>query len=153
MTKNYQTFLHEVEAPVEKKKPGPKPKIANMLTEADVLGLLQAASGIAYGATQAKHGELWLVSEAELQSVAKPLTNVLNRLPIAKDVQKYSDPIALIVAVGAIIVPRVLISHANIQTTAKAESDAKESLPVEPLGNANEEPPGFFTLDRVSVLD
>lgn len=55
-------------------------------------------------------GEHWAISEQEANSVAKPLTKILDKYSLLSKAESVSDPVALIIATGALIVPRVIIT-------------------------------------------
>jgi hypothetical protein len=54
--------------------------------------------------------EVWKLSQEESILIADPLTNILNKNPLVdKIASEYGDYIALLVAVGTIIIPRVML--------------------------------------------
>jgi hypothetical protein len=56
-----------------------------------------------------KAGQHWVVSPAESIQIAKPLSNILNKYNLADKVSTVSDPIALLIACGMIVFPRLMI--------------------------------------------
>jgi hypothetical protein len=58
--------------------------------------------------------EVWSLSQQESVLIADPLSNILNKNPlIDKLTSDYGDYIALIVAIGTIIIPRLMIQMKN----------------------------------------
>jgi hypothetical protein len=78
----------------------------------NISSLMQAGFQIA----SLRFGEHWVISNDEAISVAKPLAKILDKYSLLSKAESVSDPVALIVATGAIVLPRVMVSAQNKQT-------------------------------------
>jgi len=57
--------------------------------------------------------EHWNITEIEADNIASPTMNILTKMDKFKDFAKYSDVIALGVAITSTIVPRILLSNTS----------------------------------------
>lgn len=109
--------LVNVEIPTEEKEiPEPKPKKSSKkknVTKSIALESEQVAVLIksTFDIIGNKKGfEIWKLSEPEVKQIAEPLTNVLKRFTVfEKTLSQYADIVALLLAVGTIIIPRVIV--------------------------------------------
>jgi len=79
-----------------------------------------------------RSGEHWAITQEEAQGIATPAARIMERYDITEKVNEYGDYVALAVATGMVIVPRVIISQMQKPTKAPAKvvTDANERPPV-----------------------
>ncbi len=87
----------------------------------DVAGLIQ--SGFAIVASRA--GNVWNIEETEAQSIAAPLCRILAKYEQSKVVAENMDAIALIAALGTVVIPRMII-HADISRSVSTAQEQEE---------------------------
>jgi hypothetical protein len=68
-----------------------------------------------------KAGEHWSLSDAEAESITKPLCNILDKLNLTEKVSNLSDGAGLVLALIVIVAPRVMIS-------ASLKKETKEKI-------------------------
>lgn len=74
--------------------------------------------------------EVWRFSEAECRAIAEPTANIMAKHNLTEKTGEYADYIALIVALGVAIVPRVMM-QASI--TPKKQVEVKNNVqPIQP---------------------
>jgi hypothetical protein len=64
-------------------------------------------------------GEEWIISHEESIQIAQPTANIINHYMDTELMTKYSDPIALMVALGVVCVPRVVITASKTKGVKK----------------------------------
>lgn len=69
-------------------------------------------------------GEHWVLTDEEADAIASPAANIMAKYIDADKLAKFSDPAALVFALGAVMLPRVMI---QVQMKPK-----KEVKPIEP---------------------
>jgi hypothetical protein len=113
---NTKVNLVEVEIPVkaESKRGRPKgstqkEKKEKKLQGSDISPLIQTV----FSLVSLKAGEHWQLSNEEVDSLSKPLCNILDKLNLTEKVSNMSDGAGLILAVIMIIAPRVMITIAQ----------------------------------------
>jgi hypothetical protein len=79
-----------------------------------------------------RSGDHWAITQEEAQGIATPAARIMERYDITEKVNEYGDYVALAVATGMVIVPRVIISQMQKPTKAPAKvvTDANERPPV-----------------------
>jgi hypothetical protein len=100
-----------VPAKKERKKYERHSKSNNNVDESMILNissLLQAGFSIA----AIRAGDHWNIDVKEATSIAIPLSKILERYNLLDRANEISEPLALIVAAGTVIIPRVLITVA-----------------------------------------
>jgi len=70
-------------------------------------------------------GPHWELSDSEAQGIAVPIANIIGRYLDTDAMEKYSDPIALLIALGVVCAPRVVIS-----ISGKKKKEVVKSGPV-----------------------
>lgn len=55
-------------------------------------------------------GEQWNIDDNEANSIAKPLSKILEKYNLIEKLEKVSDPVALIVATGTVVMPRLIMT-------------------------------------------
>ena len=71
--------------------------------------------------------EHWLLTEAEVNSITTPLSNMLKESAVFEKIGEHSNQIALIVACVTVFMPRVIKSVAMIQEEKKNEQRVKRA--------------------------
>ncbi len=66
-----------------------------------------------------KFGGHWELSEDETKQIAEPLSKILGKYNLLGKVSEMSDPMALVIACGTIIAPRVMISMSEAKGNKK----------------------------------
>ena len=87
--------------------------------------LVNTLLGVGFGVIASRAGEHWNVTQDETESIAAPLVKILDRLNITEKVEKYGDWAALGVALGLVIVPRVMMT-----VMEEKKNDEKAALAV-----------------------
>jgi hypothetical protein len=82
----------------------------------------------------------WVHTEADLASIAGPLTRICNRYEPVRQFAKHSDPLMLAMAIGAYGVRSVEERRAVLQLEAE-ESDVRPIAPLGPDQAVPQEPP------------
>lgn len=110
--------------PEPKKKRGRKPKgKENPKDTATIETMVKAVYGIAAN----RLGPVWNVSDEEAKSIAVPLASILARYEKLIQVSQYSDVAMLILALGAVTVPRLMVTMQERREAKKSESPAAQS--------------------------
>lgn len=78
-----------------------------------------------FGVVSLKAGGHWSINKEEADSIAKPLSNIFNKYNLVDKVNSVSDPLALIIATGTIVAPRVLMT--KISKEKKIEKTIKNN--------------------------
>lgn len=61
--------------------------------------------------TKEKYGEIWSVSDGEIESIGKPLASIINQLPISDKINNYSVYLTLLISVSIVVVPRLILTQ------------------------------------------
>jgi len=106
-------------------------------------------TGFAILATRA--GAEWNITEDEAKSIAEPATRILDKLDIIQKLGPYADAIALITAVGMVVVPRVMVtiqkSKRKVKQVAESEKGQNEKSDGSiPIRNASPDATNFAEL-------
>ena len=105
-----------------RENPTPKQK-SNTDQVKDIQNLLEGVFMIA----SLKAGEHWTLSADESKQIAVPLSRILDRYDLLGKASEVSDPVALVVAVATITVPRVMLSKMSLEQK-KAETLTKNGV-------------------------
>lgn len=65
-------------------------------------------------------GPIWKFSDAECLQIAEPAARCLEKLPVAEIVGEYADPAALLLAVVAVVGPRLMQERNRLRTPPPA---------------------------------
>lgn len=105
--------------------------------------LIVSLSGIVAARPNCQH---WQISEQEAHTVSVPLCNILDKYEVFNKVGEHSDAVALVVAAASIVIPRAMISVAQVKeekkharTGNKTETNVKEG---KTKGSSKELPAG-----------
>lgn len=113
------------EKPPEKPKRR-KPRKTNTpkfpVSEMQIESLIGAVSGII---GSRKGFEIWILTPDEITSIAKPLSNIIEKSEIASKMTEHSDAIALAVACGAAFIPRAMV---QLENTKQKRVDKKHGI-------------------------
>jgi len=96
------------------------------LAEQNLSMLLGAISAI----TATRMGEHWNLSPDEIQSIAAPTARIMARHDLVEKANEYGDYAALVIAVGAATIPRMMIHQQIKQQEAKARATFNQPIPV-----------------------
>lgn len=72
--------------------------------------------------------EHWLLTEAEVNSITKPLSAMLKESEVFEKIGEHSNQIALIIACVSVFMPRIIKTVAQIQEDKKNEQRVKQSI-------------------------
>jgi hypothetical protein len=101
-----------------------KKKTANAAAyKNDVSQLIQGV----FGLISLKAGAHWNVSQAEADQISSPLCNILAKMNVLEKVATVSDGAALVVAAVSIVVPRVVITAAQVKDKKAKKEDVKNA--------------------------
>lgn len=78
--------------------------------------LIVSLSGIVAARPKCQH---WQISEQEAHSVSVPLCNILDKYEVFNKIGENSDAVALVVAAVSIVLPRAMISVAQVKEEKK----------------------------------
>jgi len=67
-----------------------------------------------FAVVAARAGAHWAITEEEAEAIATPAANIISRYIDTEKMAKYSDPAALVIALGVVLVPRVMISITKV---------------------------------------
>ena len=70
----------------------------------------------------------WLLSDAEIKSIAEPLTKILQESKAFESIGEHSNAIALSIACITIILPRTIKSITDISKKKKKEKEVKKNV-------------------------
>jgi hypothetical protein len=104
-----------------KNNPASKQAKAEAVNPQDVAILIHTSFGI----LSMKLGDHWRIHPKEAQQIAEPLARILARMGVGEGVSKYSDGVALLLAVLVVVGPRVTLT----MQLAKEKKKAKEAQP------------------------
>ena len=68
-------------------------------------------------------GEHWNITEQESKSIVNPCINILDKYDIFNKVAKNVDVLSLIVAVGTVIIPRIILTIPDNKEVTKNETN------------------------------
>jgi len=74
-------------------------------------------------------GEHWVLTDEEATAIAEPAANIIGKYLDTDKLAKYSDPAALAFALGAVMLPRVMIQIQN-----KPKKEVKPNVPINGSG-------------------
>jgi hypothetical protein len=77
--------------------------------ESDISDLLV----MGFGVVSLRAGDHWAIDKKEADSIAKPLSKILEKYNLMNKAQEASAPIALIMATASIVIPRIIITSMN----------------------------------------
>lgn len=114
------------------------------LTGSNLAGIIKALSDIIGN----REGyELWKLDDKECEQLAEPLAKVIARSSYLEDVtNEYGDVIALVIAMGTIIIPRLILQMKINNDKKKNETNTKEKT-------NNDREPGTGTGNNESRQD
>jgi len=69
-----------------------------------------------------KGGDQWVITTDEAEQISKPLSNILKKIDVLDKVSNVSDGVMLCMALGMILIPRVLIT---VATKKEEKKDGK----------------------------
>jgi hypothetical protein len=115
--------------PIPKKKP--KKKVNEKVVAENAANFALLIQGV-FNIVAMRSGDHWAITQEEAQGIATPAARIMERYDITEKVNEYGDYVALAVATGMVIVPRVIISQMQKPTKAPAKvvTDANERPPV-----------------------
>lgn len=117
------------EQPPKKKKSTSKKK-KSTVEPSQVATLITSFSSI----VATRVGEHWRLTDEEAQSIAEPLTNIMERHGVIEKVGEYADYIALTSALAVTIIPRVMLTM-ELRKQQNKPSVVKGAVPN--AGNQN----------------
>jgi hypothetical protein len=82
---------------------------------------------IGFNITAAKAGSHWALTQKEADSLAEPIAAIMERFNLTEATGKYGEYIALIVALGMIMIPKLMI-HFEIKKQMKGGQQNVESI-------------------------
>lgn len=110
---------------VEKRGPGRPPGTGKKAVEAKpAKNLMELSDNIrillvsGFAMLAVRTGPVWEVTEAEADSIAKPLSKIMDKAGQTETVNKYSDYIMLLTALAVVILPRLLVTK-QLKTMTK----------------------------------
>jgi hypothetical protein len=72
--------------------------------------------------------EIWKLDEKEIQQLSEPLANVLSRSSyLEKITDEYGDYVALCIAIGMIVIPRLIVQMKQNNEKRKEQKETKEN--------------------------
>lgn len=103
--------------------------------------------------------EIWKLDQAEVDQIAEPLTNVLKRVEVLeKTFSQYADICALLIAIGSIIIPRLLIQRdqkekqkKEINSNDRKTDPRNEGNKIGTIGASNRQPTRSTTVTRENI--
>lgn len=117
--KEQETKKPEPKDPAKKPKKTRKPKQKEPALPVEQLdALIVSLSGIVAARPNQAH---WLISESEAHSVSVPLCNILERTEVLQKFGENSDAVALALAAFTIVMPRAMITVAQVKEKKKVE--------------------------------
>ena len=85
-----------------------KPKSAPVAPETAIL--VQSVIQGVFSVGAARLGSHWAITDEEAEGIAIPTANIIAKYMDTESMAKYSDPAALMIALGVVVVPRVMIT-------------------------------------------
>lgn len=101
-----------IESPKKEKRKYNKTKKSEK-SNSDNEGTIQNISALmmaGFGIASSRLGDHWNINSKEANSIAIPLTKILDKYNLLEKAENISDPLALIIAVGTITIPRVIMT-------------------------------------------
>jgi hypothetical protein len=119
----------EVPTPGEPKKTAPrkrtKAKKGQVLQGDHLESILKTVSEII---SNRPGYEIWKLDEKEISQLAEPLANVLSRSSyLEKITDEYGDYVALCIAIGMIVIPRLIVQMKQNNEKRKEQKETKEN--------------------------
>lgn len=117
--------------PKKKKKPAPKVSSAQEAMKQvseNLSQLIVAVSGI----VSLRAGSHWAISAQEAQAVAEPASRIMARHNLIEKVAQSSDYVALAIAAGTIVVPRLIVHNNQKPQGVKVSVPKPTPLPERP---------------------
>lgn len=87
-----------------------KNEITTALAGLETVVMVQSVLQGLFAIVATRAGAHWVITEDEAETIATPAANIIARYIDIDKMAKYSDPAALMIALGVVIVPRVTIN-------------------------------------------
>lgn len=126
--------------PGSTKKPGTvstttntKKTITKTTDEEQTAQMISTLLSVSFSITAKRAGNHWLLSKEESEALAEPMAKIMARHNLTEKTGAYADYIALVLAVGMIIVPRLMTTMDNnkkkggIQLVGKTNAPSKQT--------------------------
>lgn len=116
-------LVPETEEKKTKKKRTPKKKEpAKKVKSADISNLLIAVSGMIAARPDQAH---WIMTQEEADSIAEPLSNIIEKSEVFSKIAEHSDGLALATACITVFAPKAMISVTNYKQKEKVKKVVK----------------------------
>jgi hypothetical protein len=120
------------------KSKSPNPSKGGASTDGTVIMVQSVIQGL-FMVAAGRVGEHWALTDEEANAIAEPSANIIAKYVDTDKLAKYSDPAALVFALGAVMLPRVMIQvqSAKKEVTknewnANTELDIRSNRPTQP---------------------
>lgn len=107
--------------------------------------MLSSLLGVIFNLVALRAGDHWKLSQGEALALAEPITRILSRHDLVGKAGEYGDYVALVVAVGGIVVPKVMIEMSKPKPNKKEGLRHVEPVRVEGRNNRTTNEPNRET--------
>ena len=109
--------------------------------------MIQTLLSVGFNISAARLGDHWRLADHESSALAEPIAAIMDRHDLTGVTGAYGEYIALIAAIGMIIVPKVMITieinkqkgakpNYGLQVVSKSQQTAEPAKPVNPVASA-----------------